>query len=133
MKQPFLILLVMVLVVGAALFYDQVLAIFHGMSALEAMRTILTFVLHVAVVTIASYVAFTLPEIFKPWLQMLRWKRRASKRVPHPQSHRHTPERQKALTADQLLRLYMMQSLTKSRRPGPPAPPPSQDDIHLNF
>jgi len=131
MKKPFVIVLVIVLVIAAVIFYDQVLAIFQGMSALEAMQTILTFVLHVAVVTILSYVAFTLPEIVKPWLQALRWKRRSARRnriQPQADGRRQKVSR---LTNDQMLRLLMMQSMNKPRRDVPASP--SQDEIHLDF
>ena len=126
-----MILSIVVLVIGAVFFHDQVLAIFHGMTALEAMQTILTFVLHVVVVTILSYVAFTLPKIFKPWLQALRWKRHDARRNRLPRNQQaHSPKGPR-LTTDQLLRLYMMQSMNKPRRDVPTSQ--SQDDIHLDF
>jgi len=131
MKKSFLILAVVAVVIGATLFYDQVLAIFHGMSALEAMQTIVTFVLHVMVVTILSYVAFTLPEIFKPWLQALRWKRRAVRRNRGAQKIQGEKQKASRLTTDQIVKYLMAQTMSKPRRDVPAASP--QDDIHLNF
>ena len=80
MKKEHLIFLGVLLVIGVILFFDQVLALFQGMSPLEAMQKIFSFILHVVVVTILSYVAFTLPEIVKPWLRMVRRRGRAHRR-----------------------------------------------------
>lgn len=79
MKKEYLIFLIILLVIGAILFFDQVLALFQGMSVLEAMQKILTFILHVVVVTIISYVAFTIPNIVKPWLRMIRRQQRTTR------------------------------------------------------
>jgi hypothetical protein len=130
MKKAFLILSGIALLIGGVFFYDQVLAIFKGMSVLEAMKFIVTFVLHVVVVTICMYTLYTLPEIVGPWLKTLRWKRRAARR------NRSQPKpviaRSPKLTTDMLLREYMLkQALPKTGR-GNPAPTP-QDEVRLDF
>lgn len=78
-----LIVLTFIAAIGGLVFHDQVAGLFAGMTPLEALETIVTFVLHVAVTTIAAYVAYTLPEIAKPWVKTFRWKRRAERRGRH--------------------------------------------------
>lgn len=81
MNKNVMIVLAFVLGIGAILFADEVIAIFAGMSALEALRSIWTFFLHVAVTTVLGYVVFGLPEIVKPWVRMLKRSARAKKRA----------------------------------------------------
>lgn len=138
MKGNLLIGLVIVAVVGGALFGDQVLALFAGMTALEALRTIVTFILHVAVATIASWAAFTLPELLKPWRRALRKKRRLARRQPTQVAAPRAPRMNYAA----LLRLLLTQgNLPKARGPLPYPSPFSkaengegkEDRTHLNF
>jgi len=130
-KQEFLILLVIVLVIGGIFFFDQVLAVFQGMSVLEAMQFIVQFVLHVAVVTILSYVAYTLPEIVKPWLKAFRSRRRRARRQPtQKQSHTATPKGR--LTNAQIMQLLMM-SQQSGRTKARVTEEQSQDSIPLDF
>ena len=84
--KTYLVFLTTVLGVGAALFYKQVWSLFSGMSVLDAMNTIVTFLLHVATATIVGYVAMTLPKFVAPLLRAFRWKRRAARRA-----HRTVP------------------------------------------
>jgi hypothetical protein len=81
MNKHLMIVLGFVLGIGGILFFDEVLSIFAGMSVLEAMRTIWTFVLHVVVTTVLGYVVIGLSEIVKPWVRMLRRSGRAKNRV----------------------------------------------------
>lgn len=76
MKKELLIFLGLIAVAGLALFFDDVLAYFNGMTPLEAVKQIFTFVLHVTVGTVCGYVVFGLPTIVKPWMRMLRRNRR---------------------------------------------------------
>lgn len=78
MKKEILIFFGLIAVAGLAMFFDDVMAYFNGMTPLEAIKQIFTFVLHVTVGTVCGYVVFGLPAIAKPWMQMLRRKRRAS-------------------------------------------------------
>lgn len=81
MSKQLLIVLVVVLVIGGLTFFDQVLAIFHGLTVLEALEMIMNYVLHVAVVTVVGFVVFGLPEVVKPWLQMYRQSVRSKRRA----------------------------------------------------
>jgi hypothetical protein len=84
-RKDFMIVLVIIVLIGAFLFHDQILASFQGMSPMEAMKFIVSFVLHVAVATIVSYIAYTLPEFVKPWMNMMRTNRRRGRRQPTQQ------------------------------------------------
>ena len=75
------VVLAFVLGIGAILFADEVIGIFAGMSALEALRTIWTFILHVAVTTVLGYVVVGGLEIVKPWVRMLKRSGRARNRA----------------------------------------------------
>ena len=78
--KPILIVLTFIALIGGLVFHDQVLAIFAGMTPLAALKLITDYVLHVAIVTIVGMMLFGLPEIIKPWLGMLRRKRRSLRR-----------------------------------------------------
>lgn len=78
----FIILASCILVIAAALFYDQVLAVFSGMTTLEALKFIATFILHVVTTTICGYIFIALPEIIKPWLRMHKKTSKAKTRLP---------------------------------------------------
>jgi len=111
-RKDFMILLVILSVVGALLFYDQVLAIFRGMSPLEALRTIVTFIMHVAVATIVSYVAYTLPDFVKPWLKALRSGPRRTRRHNNVKKIRTSGR----ITNDQILKLLLSQQMQGRER-----------------
>ena len=81
MKKNTMIALGFILLIGAALFYDQIWAVFSGMSVMESMKFIATFILHVTVGTICAYVLFGLPEIIKPWVRLLRQKRKMARKM----------------------------------------------------
>ena len=109
------------------MFYDQVLAIFAGMTVIDSLKFIVQFILHVAVGTIAAYVVYTLPEILKPWMRTMRKSRRGGRgrgvKVAEVQKSKGT-------TVDALLRAYVMSTMPKVKKM-PTVPP--QDDIRLNF
>lgn len=128
-RKDFVIVLVIVVVVGAILFYDQILAVFQGMSPLEAMRFIVSFVLHVSVATIASYAAYTLPEFVRPWLRMMRTKRRRSRRQPNQQ--KKPRQRSQRLTNAQILQLLASQPA--GRQKPTISNPQSDSDTRLEF
>ena len=127
-KKSVMILAMIGLVIGAVFFGDQVAGVFRGMSVLEAMKFIVTFILHVVVVTIASWALYTLPEILGPVTKLLKGHRRGqrNKRTEAPKVK--TPR----LSTDQMLRLYMMEQMNKGNRHDN-APTSVQDDIHLNY
>jgi len=98
---------------------------------LESLSMILQFVLHVTVATIAGYVIFGLPEIIKPWLRMLRQKRRAVRRgrrmqaLPAPSA----ATQPKKLTVDQLLRVLAPTRTIKKESVAQQTDPPV--DLHF--
>ena len=75
---PFLLLLLMI---AAVLFWRQVWGLFAGMTVLEAMGTIVQFILHVTVATLAGYAVMLVPEYVTPWLKAFRWKQRTVRRA----------------------------------------------------
>lgn len=75
---PFLILLLMI---AAVLFWRQVWGLFAGMTVLEAMGTIVQFILHVTVATLAGYAVMLVPEYVMPWLKAFRWKQHTVRRA----------------------------------------------------
>jgi len=126
MKQDWMIVMCILLALGGILFYDQVLTVFHGMSVLEAMQTIVQFVLHVAVVTIISYVVFTAPALIKPWVRMLTKRQRSMQRGRA--IAQQTPSRKQSaprLNRDQVL-FWMMNQVMQARQNG--KQPSHQDD-----
>jgi hypothetical protein len=80
MIKNFTITLTIILVIAAGLFWREVWGVFAGMSVLESLKQIVTFVLHVAVATIAAYAAMTLPEFIKPWMRAFKVRQRQMRR-----------------------------------------------------
>lgn len=101
MKKETLVLLGLIAVAGLALFFDDVAAWLGGMTPLEAVKQIATFILHVTVGTVAATALFGLPKIVKPWMRMLkRRQRRAWRSGPDAQWQTRTPSvRMPKLTA----------------------------------
>jgi hypothetical protein len=132
----FMIVLGVIVVIAAALFWREVLALFAGMSPLEAMQQIVTFILHVAVATIAAYAVMTVPEFLKPWLQTFRFRQRQARRghgAPAVQSVK-TPGISK-LSRDKIL-IALIQQLMQKQAKGGESPAVVQDDqekIHFDF
>jgi len=75
MNKKLLIIISLVLLIGSALFYDQVLAAFNGMTPLESLQFLANYILHAMVATIVGIVLVGLPKIMQPWINALRWKR----------------------------------------------------------
>ena len=131
MKKNMLILAVIGLVIGVALFHEQVWALFRGMTPLESLKFIFNFVLHVVVVTIVSYIAYNLPEVVTPFLRLFKRNRRAARR--NRSQGKPASIRAPKLTTDMLLREYVLkQALPRTGRSAQPASTP-QDDSRLDF
>jgi hypothetical protein len=104
-----MIVLSFLLLIACVLFWKQVWGIFAGMSVLEAMNTIVTFILHVAVATIAAYAVTLVPEYVSPWLKALRWKRRQFRRGRASPVDVSAPRMPKLNGRDQMLLTLMRQ------------------------
>jgi hypothetical protein len=132
----FMIVLGVVVVIAAALFWREVLALFAGMSPLEAMQQIVTFILHVAVATIAAYAVMTVPEFLKPWMQTFRFRQRQARRghgAPAVQSVKTAGISK--LSKDKIL-IALIQQLMQKQAKGGESPAVVQDDqekIHFDF
>lgn len=109
---PFLLLLLMM---AAVLFWRQVWGLFAGMTVLEAMGTIVQFILHVTVATLAGYAVMLIPEYVAPWLKAFRWKQRTARRA-----RRHRQESVPvAKTPRSNLNSLVMSLLAKQLKPTP--------------
>jgi cytochrome c oxidase assembly factor CtaG len=132
----FVIVLGLIVVIAAALFWREVLGIFAGMSPLEAMKQIVTFILHVAVATIAAYAVMTVPEFIKPWIRTFRSRQRQARRgrgATAVQSVK-TPGLSK-LSKDKMLIALTQQLMQKQAKGGerPAAVQDGQEKIHFDF
>lgn len=127
MKQ-IMVILTILLLIATALFYKQVWAIFAGMSVLEAMNTIVTFILHVAVATIAAYAVMLVPEYVKPWLKVFRWKQRQVRRGRTPQVET-APARSPRMNKDQAL-AWMVSQMAAKNNPAPKRKTTGDNDEH---
>lgn len=119
-RSEIMIVLGLVLVVGAVLFWDQVMDTFSGMSPLEAMQTIVQYILHVTVITIFGFLIFGLPEIAKPWIRMLKRTPKRWRSGPNAQWQRKP--RMPKMTAEQRT-LLLLQQLQNGRVPKQATPP----------
>jgi hypothetical protein len=132
----FMIVLGVIVVIAAALFWREVLGLFAGMSPLEAMQQIVTFILHVAVATIAAYAVMTVPEFLKPWMQTFRFRQRQARRghgAPAVQSVKTAGISK--LSKDKIL-IALIQQLMQKQAKGGESPTVVQDDqekIHFDF
>ncbi len=112
---PFLILLLMI---AAVLFWRQVWGLFAGMTVLEAMGTIVQFILHVTVATLAGYAVTMLPEYVAPWLKAFRWEQRTARRA-----RRHGQEAAPVMKAPRMnFNPLLMALLAKQAHPTPRPP-----------
>ncbi len=132
----FVILLSVIVVIAAALFWREVTGIFAGMSPLEAMRQIVTFILHVAVATILAYAAMTVPEFIKPWLRTFKFRQRQARRV-HSSAVLRSVKTQGApkLNKDRML-IALVEQLMQKHTKGKERPAADRDDqenIHFDF
>jgi hypothetical protein len=114
----------LVLVAGAILFWDQVKTLFTGMTPLEAMQTIVQYILHVTVITIVGFLIFGLPEIVEPWIKMAkRYGKQSSRRWkggPNAHWQARTPKMPR-LTQEQRFMLWLQQ-MQNGRMPKIKAP-----------
>jgi len=134
-RNEIMIVLGLVLVVAAVLFWDQVMATFAGMTPLEAMQTIVQYILHVTVITIFGFLIFGLPEIVKPWIKMLKRSPRRWRSGPNAQWQK--APRMPKLTAEQRT-LLLLQQLQNGRMPKQATPPSgtqgqNENPLDLNF
>lgn len=113
---PFLILLLMI---AAVLFWRQVWGLFAGMTVLEAMSTIVQFILHVTVATLAGYAVMLVPEYVMPWLKAFRWKQRTVRRARRHRQVEVPVQKAPRLNANPLL----MALLAKQASNPTPRPP----------
>jgi hypothetical protein len=128
MKQMMIILSLLAMA-AAALFWEQVWGIFAGMTVLESLDMIVTYILHVAVGTITAVVVFGIPKIVTPWLRMFQRKQRDMRRGRIVVQPKAPAFKQNRLTVDQLLRLIAPgKNIQKV-----PTQQPVQDDIDLRF
>lgn len=132
----FVILLGVIVVIAAALFWREVTGIFAGMSSLEAMRQIVTFILHVAVATILAYAVMTVPEFIKPWLRTFKFRQRQARRIRGNTAVLSvktlgTPK----LNKDRML-IALVEQLMQKQTKGKERPAEDRDDqenIHFDF
>jgi hypothetical protein len=132
----FVIVLGVTVVAAAALFWREVLGLFAGMSPLEAMQQIVTFILHVAVATIAAYSVMTVPEFIKPWLQTFRSRQRqARRRVGSTTIGRVKIQGKPKLNKDKMLIALIQQLMQKPAKGGEKsaAVQEEQENIHFDF
>jgi hypothetical protein len=132
----FVIVLGVIVVAAAALFWREVLGLFAGMSPLEAMQQIVTFILHVAVATIAAYSVMTVPEFIKPWLQTFRSRQRqARRRVGSTTIGRVKIQGKPKLNKDKMLIALIQQLMQKPAKGGEKsaAVQEEQENIHFDF
>jgi hypothetical protein len=137
MKRFVMTVSILGLIIGVTIFPEQVLGLFRGKSPLESMQMIATFILHVVTVTIGLWVVYTLPEIFGPWMKVVRGKilslrigkkRRGLETPPHS-----VGQRMPRLTTAQMLQMLMMQQSQRSPRRDMPNQPAGQDEIRIDF
>lgn len=63
--------------IGLLLFAEQVLSLFSGMSPLESLKLVWTFLLHIAATSAIGFVAVSAVKLAKPFLRPSRRVRRA--------------------------------------------------------
>lgn len=144
--KKFLFVLIVLAIIAALVFYDQVLDAFRGMTILESIKVIVQFVIHVAVATILTWGLYMVVEILEPLVSLgrkvLRWKRKNFRRAQHGQMAPHgrmplpAPRRSGRLTAEQLARLMIAMNrsdLTPGPSPKGRGEPQPEERIHLDF
>lgn len=125
------IVLIFIALIGGLVFYDQVLALFAGMTPLAALKLITDYVLHVAIVTIIGMVVLGLPEIVKPWLGLLRRKRRSLRRG-QPATHTTAAPRTPRINKDAVL-MWLASRMAQSNKTPTPSQTPSADDVQFKL
>lgn len=130
MKKEFLLMLIFIAIAGMALFFDQALAALRGMSPLEMIQAIWTFILHVTVGTICATVIFGLPKIVQPWLKTFRWKQRQARRHWHAGPNAQWKQTPRV----RMPRLNATLTLPRQSNPQPnPRPLPQVEGEELNI
>ncbi len=122
----FITILSLIALSAAALFYEQVLAIFAGMSVMESLAMIVKFILHVAVATIAGSLVMALPKFINPWFRTLRRRQRDSRRARNVVSPTAAPKPRR-LTVNELLTMLAPNGKVKNTSPEP------ADHVELKF
>lgn len=61
-------------IAGAVFYWRTVWGWFVGMSAIDALDLIVTFLLKVGALSVLSFLAYNLPHGLKPWARLLRRK-----------------------------------------------------------
>jgi len=130
--KPVLIVLTFIALIGGLVFHDQVLAIFAGMTPLAALKLITDYVLHVAVVTVIGLVVFGLPEIVKPWLALLRRKRRSLRRGHVPSHTQEAAPRAPRTNKDAAL-MWLASRLAQTNKAPTSSQTPSADDVQFKL
>lgn len=102
MKQ-YITILSLIALAAVALFWQQVWGIFAGMTVLESLDMIVTYILHVAIGTIAAVVLFGLPAIIMPWVRMFRKRQRAIRRGRLVVQAKEPVFKPRRMTVEQLL------------------------------
>lgn len=80
MKSRDWIIMLVSLVISVGVFYKDVIGIFHSMSPLETMQSIMGFILHYLWVTILAWLFQLIPAFIRPWLKTFQWKQRSIRR-----------------------------------------------------
>lgn len=147
MIKKFCFVLLVIAGIAALVFYDQVLSVFAGMSVLESLKLIVTFVLHVTIGTVAVVILYQLLEFLEPiikagkvvWRAVIRQKRRSWRRGL-PLFHRKEsvkPILARKPSKDQALINAIVQlaknNSSKSTPPQLPAPRDEGEHIHLDW
>lgn len=136
MNKTYLSFLALVGVAGAAIFWEDVAAYFRGMSPLEAVKIITTYLLHLAVGTVAAVVIFGLPKIIQPWMRYFKRHQKNKWRSGPNAQWQQRPPRMPRLTAEQKFWLMMARANQaggrQSARPNP-RPLPQGEGEKLNI
>lgn len=145
MKRFVTVYLILVLIIAGILFKDLVINLFRGMTPLEAMKQIITFMLHVTVITILAYVLFGFHAIIEGWIKFWRkvvrplftgWSSFATKRRRPPLRVRVAGVRSPRRTQDPVLRALQIMTLMGKVQPPTQAKEKqthARDDSHINF
>ena len=127
MKQ-YITILSLIALAAVALFWQQVWGIFAGMTVLESLDMIVTYILHVAIGTIAAVVIFGLPAIIMPWVRMFRKRQRAIRRGRLVVQAKEPVFKPRRMTVEQLLGvLAPTQKIQKT------TVQPQEDRVDLNL
>jgi hypothetical protein len=105
--------------IGGMLFADQIAAVFRGLSPLESLRLIWTFVLHVTVTSVIGYAVVGASKVIQPWVRTMRKRRKALRRAPRVVG---TAPRAPKVNKDQVL-MWMASQLQGRKRQDAPNQP----------